>query len=41
MIYDILTGLAFYYTFKFVLVLWMALPQTSYVHRTPRAQMKP
>ena len=23
--------LAFYYTFKFVLVLWMALPQTGYV----------
>ena len=22
---------AFYYTFKFVLVLWMALPQTGYV----------
>jgi receptor expression-enhancing protein 5/6 len=22
---------AFYYTFKFVLVLWMALPQTAYV----------
>ncbi len=23
--------IAFYYTFKFVLVLWMALPQTGYV----------
>lgn len=26
---------AFYYTFKFVLVLWMALPQTSYVSLHP------
>jgi receptor expression-enhancing protein 5/6 len=23
--------LAFYYTFKFVLILWMSLPQTAYV----------
>lgn len=26
---DPLTTLAFYYIFKFVLVLWMALPQTK------------
>ena len=26
-----LTLAAFYYTFKFVLILWMALPQTKYV----------
>jgi receptor expression-enhancing protein 5/6 len=26
-----LISTAFYYTFKFVLILWMALPQTAYV----------
>lgn len=29
----LLTCPAFYYTFKFALVMWMALPQTRYVVR--------
>ena len=28
-----LMSIAFYYTFKFVLILWMALPQTGYIFR--------
>jgi len=30
----------FYYTFKFILVLWMALPQTAYVNSRPQATPK-